>query len=144
MNFQVFGSSSQDSSPPEGSTEASADGWSRVVLGRPSGGVPHGSNAEDALESDARENLQAAAPDGAHPAAAPGTKIPSKDPPAAELDAEVTVQAGQTLSEICRERYGTASLDLVQAVARYNHLTGPDAIREGQRILLPATEKMRE
>jgi len=56
----------------------------------------------------------------------------------------ITVQAGQTLSAICRDRYGSARLELVLAVARHNHLAGPDGIREGQEIRLPAKETLRE
>jgi hypothetical protein len=63
---------------------------------------------------------------------------------AAPHDAEVVVREGQTLSEICRERYGSAGHDLVLALARYNRLAGADELREGQRLLLPPSEKLLE
>jgi nucleoid-associated protein YgaU len=119
---------------PQGAAPATAgQGWSRVVLGRPSGGVPYVERAED---------VQPSPPGSARDAAE--TKEPAPPGPAAPAkDVAISVRAGQTLSGICREHYGTATTELVEAVARYNHLSGPDAIREGQTILLPASETIR-
>jgi nucleoid-associated protein YgaU len=139
--------SSRDSfsnSRQEASSANSGDGWSRVVLGRPSGGEPYAAKAEETSPgstSAIRESPADPAREGG-PGPAQGTKSPAAAPPAPELDPVVTVKAGQTLSEICHEHYGSARQELVLAVARYNQLTGPDEIREGQRILLPALERI--
>jgi nucleoid-associated protein YgaU len=54
----------------------------------------------------------------------------------------VVVKAGQTLSEICHEHYGSARQSLLLALAHYNHLETPDALREGQVIRLPPSERL--
>ena len=116
-----------------------------MVLGRPSGGEPFASQPEETTLGSTPATRESPAVDRAHeggPAPAQGAKIPAATSPAPELDPVVTVQAGQTLSEICHEHYGSARQELVLAVARYNRLTGPDEIREGQRILLPVLEKI--
>ena len=128
--------------------ETETAGWSRVVLGRPSGGEPYGgppaavgeSPERDGPKDHAQPPIQAPrrdSPETPLPSPAPGPTQPEKDP-------LVLVQAGQTLSEICRDHYGTARHELVLAVARYNQLAGPDSIREGQEILLPTLESLHE
>ena len=126
-----------------GATAAgSGDGWSRVVVGRPSGGEPYANGPESAPAPRAPGVLDT----GVHAQPAPAPPAPDAAPPPTEpaADAVVDVQAGQTLSEICRIRYGTARPALVLAVARYNHLAGPDEIKEGQRIRLPEAGKLAE
>lgn len=133
------------SSPQERTPAVPGDGWSRVLLGRPSGGEPHVERTDAASGGPPRgthEESHESLRDRRHDLAQ-GTESSSTDPRAPEEDVVVTVQAGQTLSEICRDRYGSARLELVLAVARYNHLARPDEIREGQRILLPASERLR-
>jgi hypothetical protein len=134
------------------------DGWSRVVLGRPSGGEPYSGGDEHAsgggeLNSRGGEPVSGSSeaapqvppsPEPQQPSPPSLPKPPANDPGVPEVDAVVIVQPGQTLSGICRERYGTAGHDLVLALARYNDLAGPDEIREGQRILLPSQDKLVE
>ena len=131
-------------SPQGTNSTARGDGWSRVVLGRPSGGEPYEERSEvdpkavpaatgDDPPGGPRESRQNHAPE---------TEAPSRDPHALEKDVVVTVEAGQTLSGICHEHYGSARVELVLSVARYNQLSGPDEIREGQVISLPTVEKL--
>jgi len=54
----------------------------------------------------------------------------------------VIVQPGQNLSTICRARYGTARVEVVEAVARHNRLANADSIREGQKLDLPPLEQL--
>lgn len=49
----------------------------------------------------------------------------------------VEVQPAQTLSGICYLHYGTASRDLVAAVARHNGLEDPDQLQVGAALELP-------
>jgi nucleoid-associated protein YgaU len=138
------------SSVQEPGSAANADGWSRVVLGRPSGGAPYEVPPASVDEGPAKtpHGDRAAGPIddkqlGSQPAVAPSS-APNPTPVQPAKDAVLTVQAGQTLSEICRDRYGTARLELVLALARYNRMAGPDELREGQEILLPALESLGE
>jgi nucleoid-associated protein YgaU len=69
---------------------------------------------------------------------------PGEDPlPPFELpDFELEVRAGQTLSQIAYAHYGTAPEALVKALATYNGLSDPDALRAGRRLLLPDRSKL--
>ena len=128
---------------PGAASTGAGDGWSRVLVGRPSGGEPYATTSEGGSEaaSQAIHESDAVAQPNERPTA---PQTPPEHPPETAGDAVVDVQAGQTLSEICRVRYGTARPGLVLAVARYNSLAGPDEIREGQQIRLPAAEKLHE
>ena len=57
-------------------------------------------------------------------------------------DLELLVPPGATLSEIAAEHYGTAAPALVAALAAYNGLTSPDALRSGTRLKLPSRERL--
>jgi len=95
-------------------------GWGSVVLGAPSGAI-----------------APAAAPEAAAPVPAP---TPAPLPEAKPLEArefELTVSPGQSLSTICKEHYGTASVALVEALARFNGMKSADALRSGQQLKLP-------
>ena len=119
------------------------DGWSRVVLGRPSGGEPYSRPPDQAPRAGTSAGTLEPPPEGARANGPdPGLGKPATKPVVPAADATVTVQAGQTLSEICHDHYGTARLELVLSVAKYNQLTGPDEIREGQQILLPSLERL--
>lgn len=74
------------------------------------------------------------------PQPAPSPTPPQPAPPA---DFTVTVEAGQSLSKIAREHYGTAPVELVRSLARYNGLPDENAIRAGQALKLPPIEKLR-
>ena len=52
------------------------------------------------------------------------------------------VQPGQTLSGIAHAHYGTAPAALVQALADYNGIGDPDALRAGAWVLLPERERL--
>jgi len=99
-------------------------GWGSVVLGAPSGAEP----------------LTAA------PAHATPTPVASVAPTAHEApvapDSELSVAPGQSLSLICKEHYGTASVALVEALARFNGLKNPDALRAGQKLRLPPIQTL--
>ena len=110
------------------------EGWATVIVGVPSGAAPV------RLEHAAR----APGPRGSGPALeAP----PDQPPPATEElpplgDFEMEVQPGQTLSGIAHAHYGTAPAALVQALAAYNGIEDPDALRAGAWVLLPERERL--
>ena len=98
-------------------------GWGSVVLGAPSGAEPP--HAVDP-----------------NPAPAPAPQ-PLPEPPAAR-EFELTVSPGQTLSAICKAHYGTASVALVEALARFNQLASADSVRAGQKLRLPPLETLQK
>lgn len=55
---------------------------------------------------------------------------------------QLTVQRGQQLGELCRKHYGSGRRELVDAVARYNHMASPDQLREGQQLLFPPLDAL--
>jgi nucleoid-associated protein YgaU len=99
-------------------------GWGSVVLGAPSGAEP---------PTEAK-------PQAPEPAPAPQ---PAPEPPAAR-EFELTVSPGQTLSAICKEHYGTASVALVEALARFNQLESANSVRAGQKLRLPPLETLQQ
>lgn len=112
---------------PSGLIEA---GWANVIVGRPSGTSPVEVPSQD--ESQATNSAQQEAPppgpgDGTSPVVG---------------DYEVTVEAGQTLSEIARAHYGSAARELVRALAKYNSMTDENALRDGQKLRLPALDRL--
>jgi len=108
-------------SVPREPVPALPPGWGSVVLGAPSGAQPPA-------------QLQPPAP---APAPAPEPQAPTAPEPPAAREFELTVSPGQTLSKICKEHYGTASVALVEALARFNQLASADAVRAGQKLRLP-------
>jgi hypothetical protein len=101
------------------------DGWSRVIIGRPSGSEPHVPPG------------QARAPEANAPVVpAPAPAQPPAPAPGATAHAW-TVEPGQSLSLICKLHYGSARLEIVEAVAKHNGLASPDLVREGQTLDLP-------
>jgi len=106
------------------------EGWSRVVIGRP--------GASEAYLAPVRaEDLEPARAEPV-PGAVPVT--PQSQPTNALKHEVVRIQSGQNLSTICRDRYGSARLELVEAVARFNRLASPDHVRAGAELELPALE----
>lgn len=110
-----------------------AEGWSRVIVGRPSGGEPFPRPSDAPAPRPARP--------GAPPPAAPAGSAPNPGS-ASPQRVLLTVQAGQNLASICRERYGTSRSEVVDAVARRNRLASPDLVREGQKLELPPLEEL--
>lgn len=87
-----------------------------------------------------RAVLTVGAPSGAAPLEEP---VPEEVVDAGDFalpdlpDFELTVQPGQTLSQICEAHYGTAASSLVRALADYNGLADVDALGVGERLRLP-------
>lgn len=104
--------------------------WSMLVLGTGSGAEPI-PGAEPLSDSQAPDEpvWYQPPPQGAAPA--------SPSTPRYSPDYRYIVQKGDVLGRICRQHYGTARMQLVEAVARYNGLETPDAVRIGDAILLP-------
>ena len=98
-------------------------GWDTLVLGRPSGAqpIPSPEQLDPAWESwtdpddDARDDGRTGV----------------------SQEYRYEVQSGDVLSRICVQHYGTSRASLVNAVAHYNGLSSPDAIRAGKILLLP-------
>ena len=113
-----------------GLTSDAGSEWSLLVLGAGSGADPI-PGALPLSHSQAPDEPVWFEPslEGA-PAAAPPT-------PRYSPDYRYIVQKGDVLGRICRQHYGTAPTSLVEAIARYNGLETPDAVRIGDAILLP-------
>ena len=118
------------------STEADPvdEGWSLLVVGRPSGTDPlpypeHGwASSGDVTEE----------PASGKPLAAEADPTPTSESVAqAAPDFVYRVQHGDTLGEICKGHYGTSRREILDTVASYNGLSTPDAIREGSLLYLP-------
>lgn len=104
--------------------------WSLLVLGAGSGAEPIPGAEPPSQFQAPDEPLWYETSGEAPPAAAPS---PSRYSP----DYRYIVQKGDVLGRICRQHYGTARTALVKAVARYNGLETPDAVRIGDAVLLP-------
>ncbi len=105
-----------------------ASDWSLLVLGSISGAEPI-PEAEPAPSSEVEAEPPWTATGGT-----PGDpSTPTRYAP----DYRYQLQGGDTLSVICKRHYGTARVALVEAVAHYNDLSSPDAVRAGSSILLP-------
>ncbi len=114
-------------------------GWSRVIVGRPSGDEPPESSA-GGPEGPPRSPRNAAPPGGDPRQGSP----PSPQPDADAGVVRHRVQKGESLSAICSARYHSARRELVDAVARFNGLANADDVREGRELLLPPEEKLLE
>lgn len=103
------------------------EGWSRLVLGRPSGADPL-----LVVESVAPTTTFS-------PRAVPRPVTPDPEPaPRYRGDRVHRVRSNEVLGKICQEHYDVRPLEaVVEAVATYNELASPDDIREGQELLLP-------
>ena len=105
-----------------------ADGWSRLIIGRPSGApvpVPQPVFLERGEEEPEDES-----------------PLENWDEPAFAQDTEHVVAPGEVLGTICQKHYGTARMDLVNLVAKYNRLADADDIRLGQTIRLPDVRRI--
>lgn len=106
---------------------AGQEGWSRLILGRPSGAEP----------------LLIPEPQGPSasfvPPQPPPQPAPEPEPtPRFRRDRVHRVQPNEVLGKICQDHYEVRPLAAVVArVATYNDLASPDDIREGQELLLP-------
>jgi hypothetical protein len=122
--------------------EPATPGWAEVRIGRFSGAAPLATGPERALAvipasvAPARPSVAASEPTSGNSTAAAPAK--PKEP----REFELTVQRGQTLSEICRAHYNTARVKLVDALARHNGLREAGALREGAKLRLPPIETL--
>jgi nucleoid-associated protein YgaU len=135
---------SDDRSSPR-SNVAAEEGWGRVIIGRPSGADPVAPSSEPLARADTSASPLDAQTPATRPASTPQqpTDTASGDSPAAPAgEARVVVQHGESLSSLCQTHYGTRRLELVQALAAYNHLKDPDRVREGQVVVMPPIERL--
>jgi hypothetical protein len=95
------------------------EGWGRAIVGVQSGVAP-------AAPEEVRPTPPSAAP-----------LAPKAEPKAKPAQATHVVQPGENLGRICAQVYGTSDKRLVEAVAKANGLTSPNAIRVGQTLVLP-------
>ncbi|MEM1451726.1 MAG: LysM peptidoglycan-binding domain-containing protein [Planctomycetota bacterium] len=116
---------------------AGPEGWGRLVLGRPSGAEPL-PLPESPVDPQPFEDSGGGAwskesgPSSTDIAQSLGqqTLVPA--------DFEYTVQDDDVLGIICQKHYDRRPLaNVVQAIATYNDLDSPDAIRSGDVLLLP-------
>lgn len=100
-------------------------GQAVVVVGRPSGA----------------ESI--AAPDPAtHALEVPAVAVAPETLPPPLSNFELTVQPGQTLSEIARTHYGSAAHELVGALAAYNQIATIDDLHVGAVLQLPPLDQL--
>lgn len=147
-----------------GARTSADDGWSRVIVGRPSGAAPADVEwpqwPEPAPPDDGGEWFE----DGGYGDVGYGdagdfgygdsghgdlgygdanhgdAPSPDTEPPAQTW--HITVRPGMVLSKICAEVYGRGTPDIVAAVARYNGLDDPDQIRPGDELVLPPLDDL--
>lgn len=110
--------------PSDGGSDL-PEGFTRVVVGEPSGAAP----------------VVPPTP----PVPRPGTASPRDTGGAAANDRlrHHVVKPGDSLSKICAAFYGTARKDVVDAVARANGLSKPEALRAGQQLVLPPLQELK-
>ncbi|MEL6429214.1 MAG: LysM peptidoglycan-binding domain-containing protein [Planctomycetota bacterium] len=125
------------------SSEASFDeSWSRLLVGRPSGGEPI-VVPESELPPGGGTMAAPGRPPGADPTTGRRTTPLRRDPepeptPRIPADRVYVVKNGDVLGTICQRNYDVRPLhEVVRRVARYNDLASPDAIREGDELRLP-------
>ena len=114
-------------------------GWAGVRVGRFSGAPVSESPARMA---EPRVSAAATPP---RTTPEPRTKVEHvhANPPAKESrEFEVTVQSGQTLSQICKAHYRTARSALVEALARHNGLRDAGFLRAGAKLKLPPLDTL--
>lgn len=119
---------------------ARAEGWGRVIIGRPSGVDPEPPYAE-------RPPAQVPTPPssalpGSTPAKKNGARATPAEPSPSAGEERIVVRSGDSLSSVCQSHYGTSRQDVVQALALYNEMKDPNGLREGQTLKLPPLEKL--
>lgn len=121
--------------PAASADDPATPGWAEIRVGRFSG----------APVSDGVPPTGSPAPVTSPAPSAPAqvsVKSAPQTPPKEEREFEVTVQRGQTLSEICRAHYRTARVKLVEALAKHNGLRDAGDLREGTKLRLPPIETL--
>jgi len=118
---------------------AGQEGWSRLILGRPSGAdplpLPEPSPEDQVLASGAGNEAPGSSPTGRvqpRPESAPGAG------PRYRPDELHVVQPNEVLSTICQKHYEVRPLHLlVERVATYNDLKSANDIHIGDELRLP-------
>ena len=124
MTSELRGTDPSDTTWPTRPT--GEEGWSRLVLGRPSG-------ADPLLVVESVAPTTTFSPAGVP---RPVTSRRNRHPASAG-DRVHRVRPNEVLGKICQEHYDVRPLAaVVEAVATYNDLASPDDIREGE-LLLP-------
>lgn len=111
--------------------------WRTLTVGRPSGAEPINLEGWFPIEEEPHEGL---VPGNLEVQPAPVNDGQTPPPVQRPADFEYSVPRGRVLSKICEEFYGTGRAPVPQRVAEYNQLASPDAVRAGQKLLLPAWE----
>jgi len=106
------------------------DGWSTLVIGRPSGADPF-----SVPQSEAYEPIEPRVED--EEPFVPWDALPARP------DFSYTVRSGDILGRICANHYDSSKPWLVDAVARYNGINS-DSLRVGMELLLPDYELLLE
>jgi hypothetical protein len=109
------------------------EGWGRAVVGEASGAplVDPPPGPVTPPTADPRKS----------PEPAPDPKRPPSPPP---VRTEHVVAAGESLSKICQNHYGTAHPDVVAALARANGIAKIDQVRAGTKIVLPPLAELKQ
>lgn len=120
-----------------------------ATFGAPAEPPPAGADAAQAAPASGRGELavpseavlrnpheKATAGDPKEPPTAANETKPAPPAPPAELS--YVVQGGDTLYQIVKRAYGSASPELIRDVAKANGMKDPGAIQKGQRLKLPA------
>lgn len=102
-----------------------------------------GTNGEQAsAANDARATTASTAPPEDPIGASEPAPTGKSEREAAARVFQLTVRGGDQLGELCRKYYGSGRRELIDALARYNHMASPDQLREGQKLLLPPIETL--
>jgi hypothetical protein len=115
----------------DGASGELEQGWSRLVVGAPSGARPI--EIPEIADSAAQEA-------GGDQPVREADWIEERS--RALEDFVIEVQEGQTLSQIAQAHYQRHSPEVVEALARYNGIHNSNQIRAGQRIHLPDIERL--
>lgn len=112
------------------------DGWSLVLIGKPSGAEPveRPPKPRPRRERSTEEGRVPAETEAAAPVPGP-TRLVLED-------FQVVVREGQVLSQIVKDHYGRVSPRLEGWLAAYNGLESPDKLRAGKSLALPSEEKL--
>ncbi len=110
--------------------EATEGAGTRILIGRPSG-----AKAVEVVQDVAEEARDLETEFAPEP---PPEGVPPIDRSPRVF--EVRVQEGQVLSKICASFYGQGKPEITRRVAAYNGLSDANALKVGQKILLPERE----
>ena len=107
-------------------------GWTRLVIGRPSGAEPIEPPIVIREDDGPREMLIGNDPE----------PVFYEDDLPLPSDFEITLDSSSTLSEVCVRFYGSGAPKLYKRLALYNGFADPDAIPAGQKLFVPPTREL--